>query len=270
MQANSSVLTFLRLLHRQVKQWCKARGLNDAPNGTPSSYCHALLVVFFLTHAASDAAALWQAPPLDAAASTAAGDGDAAAVAAAAAQAAAAAGPAAVLPNLQLVARAGVGSSPAGGGSGGAFDWVDEFDCRYCSDLAAARAHHEQVGGPGLSGPRPPRPKDERSVPELLLAYFAWLATLLDRAGEVTVSLRLGCLLRGRRRLWANGKAWRLSVEDPFEGHDCHKPHDLGQVWGWVGTQKRKDFCSEMATLAGNCCQSPTRVVVLATAPARS
>lgn len=32
-----------------VKAWAKARGLNDAPNGTPSSYCHSNLVIFFLT-----------------------------------------------------------------------------------------------------------------------------------------------------------------------------------------------------------------------------
>ena len=146
------------------------------------------------------------------------------AVAAAAEAAANGNGTAAVLPNLQLLARvAGVGQAQQD--VAGALDWVDGFDCCYCSDIEAARKHHEQA-----SSSKAPRPCDERTVPELLVAYFHWLNRLLDHAGEFTVSLRLGCLLRGCRSLWANGKAWRLSVEDPFEAYDSHRPKDLGQV----------------------------------------
>ena len=38
-----------------VKAWAKARRLNEAPNGTPSSYCHAVLVLFYLTKVSSSA-----------------------------------------------------------------------------------------------------------------------------------------------------------------------------------------------------------------------
>ena len=217
----------------QVKHWCKARGLNDAPNGTPSSYCHAVLVIFFLTHSSASADALFDTPKKSQGAPPSSSDVNAPVVAAAAEAATVGLGTASVLPNLQLLARvAGVGKKNEGAQQGdvaGALDWVEGFDCRYCSDITAAREHHEQVSSSSSLSSQP-RPRDERTVPELLVAYFHWLNRLLDNAGDFTVSLRLGCLLRGRRSLWANGKAWRLSVEDPFESHDCHRPHDLGQV----------------------------------------
>lgn len=39
-----------------TKAWAKANRLNEAPNGTPSSYCHALLVVFYLMQTPQDIA----------------------------------------------------------------------------------------------------------------------------------------------------------------------------------------------------------------------
>ena len=203
-------------------------------------------MIFFLTQSPASADALFDAPKkskddTEVASTIADGaegggspasDVNAPTVAAAAEAAANGYGIAAVLPNLQLIARvAGMGSKNKQGQAqkdvASALDWVDGFDCRYCSDIEAARQHHEQASS---SSSKSARPRDERTVPELLVAYFHWLNRLLDHAGEFTVSLRLGCLLRGCRSLWANGKAWRLSVEDPFEAYDSHRPKDLGQV----------------------------------------
>lgn len=73
-------------------------------------------------------------------------------------------------------------------------------------------------------------PVDSRLQPELLAGYFKWLSWLLNNAAHWCVSIRLGKLLGDKHLKWHNGKRWRLSVEDPFETIESHRPHDLGQV----------------------------------------
>ena len=148
----------------------------------------------------------------------------------------------AILPNLQLLVR--------GGGGGAApppppteADIVDGLDTRFCGDLTLARRLHSSSSSfsfpssssssseeEGVGKEEDVTSDDVRSVPELLVAYFAWLAWLLGRAEDHTVSLRRGGLLGPKRALWRNCRLWRVSVEDPFETHDSVKPHDLGQV----------------------------------------
>jgi len=131
-----------------VKAWAKARGLNDAPNGTPSSYCHALLVVFFLTHSRREIDAMtanFEHPK---------------------SSGKHAEGPttAPVLPNLQVLHRSRVGQRHGrGGGGGGGGDrdgMVDGLDTSFCEDVGEARESLTVVGTSA----------DARGVPELLLA----------------------------------------------------------------------------------------------------
>ena len=140
----------------------KARGLDNAGDGSPSSYCHALLVVFFLTHTQAQVQAMIAREAgspdcvvgLDSKPFTAP-----------------------VLPNLQLLPRpaAAAGSEP----------WmVDGFDTWFCEDVEEAKRslllpRQQAVGAPAAAQATEVVP-DQRGVPELLLGYFEWLQWLLQ------------------------------------------------------------------------------------------
>lgn len=152
--AYASVDPRARALVFLVKHWAKAKGLSDAPNGYPSSYCHTVLALFFLQQPPDALAEAMAAPPL--------------APVSRSPRAPRAPQALAVLPNLQLIGRSAAGA--AGGLK------VEGLDTYFCEDLGLARAC---VQG-GLKGGVQGVP-DQRSVAELVASYFRFLHWLLTR-----------------------------------------------------------------------------------------
>jgi len=188
-----------------VKAWAKQRRLNEAPNGTPSSYCHSLLVVFFLMQTPQDIAAMRM------------GKGDNHS------HSDALSPQSPVLPNLQNI-------------PGISAHIVEGFETKFEADVEKARALSGHLG-----------PPDNRSVPELLIAYFEWLSWLLKNPQQWCVSLQQGRLLPNKHLLWRNIKRWRLCVEDPFETVTSPRPHDLGQVLTLEGQRRLLAAAQSMA-----------------------
>ena len=211
-----------RQLMLLVKSWAKERRLNEAPNGTLSSYAHVNLVIFFLTKTRGEIEEMMRGTPAMTGSSKTNDDGEKDEEAP-------------LLPNLQILQL----EKDAASSDDGAASMIGGLDTRFCGDLREAREATK----------RRYLKSDSRSVPELFRAYFEWFAWLLEHALDCTVSLKSGRLLSPKRLLWHSCRHWRVSIEDPFETHDSVKPHDLGIVLTPDGQNKILSACQEMKEL---------------------
>jgi len=84
----------------------------------------------------------------------------------------------------------------------------------------------------------------EVTIADLLKGFFVFYARDFDVA-KGCVSIKVGGgeydattgSYNISKSVWGRANIWRLCVEDPFETHDSHCPHDLGIVIGEQGNE---------------------------------
>ena len=77
---------------------------------------------------------------------------------------------------------------------------------------------------------------DETTVSVLLAGFFMFYARHFPKH-TTAVSIRLGkCMLQ--KSVFRSARLWRLCIEDPFETHYSHCPHDLGTPMNEYGQEK--------------------------------
>ena len=83
------------------------------------------------------------------------------------------------------------------------------------------------------------------SVSWLLMGFFKFYARQFPFE-SVAVSIRHGkCVIQ--KSVFRSARLWRICIEDPFETHDSHIPHDLGTPLTMEGQFKINKFLTEAA-----------------------
>ena len=100
----------------------------------------------------------------------------------------------------------------------------------------------------------PDQYKDTSS--SLLLAGFFNFYSRAFPKHSIAVSIRLGkCMLQ--KSVFKSARLWRLCIEDPFETHDSHCPHDLGSPIDERGQRKittaLEDTAKEFEAMFADC-----------------
>ena len=95
----------------------------------------------------------------------------------------------------------------------------------------------------------------ETPVSVLLAGFFMFYAHHFPKH-SVAVSIRLGkCVLQ--KSVFRSARLWRLCIEDPFETHDSHCPHDLGTPMNEEGqarvSQALADAANQMENMFTDC-----------------
>eukprot|EP00903_Cladosiphon_okamuranus_P012359 g11587.t1 len=190
-----------------VKNWSKARGVNDSSKGTLSSYAHCITALHYLTRIGVVPCLLKEHPSLSK------GEGG-----------------------------EGGESSPTSPPKACLVEGIDvSFSNAKPALLLQQQQQHQTSGrtsnGSADSGVTEGEgwPKTGRAlavenaeVSDLLLGYFEYVAEGFCHATRV-MSLRPKSLLN-KASSWNRPKLWRTSVEDPFMTFDSASPHDLGWV----------------------------------------
>jgi len=101
------------------------------------------------------------------------------------------------------------------------------------------------------------QPEKFRTTPVagLLAGFFIFYSRYFPQE-TTAVSIRLGNLSL-QKSTFRSSRLWRLCIEDPFETHDCHCPHDLGTPMDENGqlkvTKALKEAADSMESMLIDC-----------------